>query len=140
VVLDAELRRIAEAAVGYAAEGEELTGIVPAEARRGARVYVCAYRGGEETSWLVLDAVGSPVEDRALVRDAVSIAGLVELAEEAVGVEAPEEPRVAEAATLDGLGTGAYDPQGFASVMQQATATVEELVRDVERGYKRRLR
>jgi hypothetical protein len=140
VSLEAELRRIAEAAVGYSAEGEELAGIVPAEPRSGARVYVCAYRDGEETSWLVLDAAGSPVEDRALVRDAVSIAGLFELAEDAVGVEAPAEPRVANAAELDGLGAAADDQPGFAAVMQQATATVDELVRDVERGYKRPLR
>jgi hypothetical protein len=140
VSLDAELRQIAEAAVGYAAEGEELAGIVPAEPRSGVRLYVCAFREGEETSWLVLDATGSPVEDRALVRDAVSIAGLVELAEEAVGVAAPEEPRVAKATELDGLGAVSRDRQGFAAVMQQATASVEELVRDVERGYKRPLR
>jgi hypothetical protein len=140
VALEAELRRIAEAAVGYAGEDEELAGIVPAEPRSGARVYVCAYRNGEETSWLVLDARGSPVVDRALVRDSVAIAGLVELAEDAAGLEAPGEPRVATAAELDGLGAATGDRQGFATVMQQATATVEELVRDVERGYKRPLR
>jgi phytoene/squalene synthetase len=140
MALEAELRRIAEAADGYAAEGEELAGIVPAEPRSDVRVYVCAFRDGEETSWLVLDARGSAVEDRAVVRDSVSIAGLVELAEEAAGAEAPAEPRVATAAELDGLGAAADDRQGFAAVMQHATATVEELVRDVERGYKRPLR
>ena len=138
--LAAELSRIAEAAAVYAREGEEVAGIVPAEPRGGARLYVCAYRVGEETSWLVLDAAGRPVDDRPLVRDAVSIAGLVELAEDAAGVAAPEEPRVATAAELDALGSGSEDRQRFAAAMKQATGTVDELVRDVERGYKRPLR
>ena len=124
----------------YAGEGEELAGIVPAEPRRGDRLYVCAYRAGEETTWLVLDSAGRPVHERAAVRDAVSIAGLVELAEEAAGIAAPEEPRVATAAELDALGAGSEDRQRFAAAMKQATGTVDELVRDVERGYKRPLR
>jgi hypothetical protein len=140
VVLEAELRRIAEAAAGYAAEGEELAGVVPAEPLGEGRAYVCAYREGEETRWLVLDAHGMPVEDRALVRDAVSIAGLVELAEEAAGVAAEEEPRVATPAQLDALGADSADREAFASAMKQASETVEELVRDVQRGYKRPLR
>jgi hypothetical protein len=139
VALDEELRRIAEAAVIYAGEGEELAGIVPAEPDSGARLYVCAYREGEVTSWLVLDAKGGPVDDREVVRDAVSIAGLVELAEAAAGVSVPEEPRVATAAQLDALGTETDDRQAFVGAMKQATGTVEELVREVERGYKRPL-
>jgi hypothetical protein len=140
VALDKELRRIAEAAVMYAGEGEELAGIVPAEPRRGDRLYVCAYRDGEATSWLVLDSAGRPVDERAAVRDAVSIAGLVELAEEAAGIASPDEPRVATAAELDALGAGSEDRQRFVAAMKQATGTVDELVRDVERGYKRPLR
>ena len=85
MALDLELRRIAEAAVTYCRDGEELAGIIPAEPAVGVRLYVCAYRDGEETSWLMLDSDGSPVEDRSLVRDAVSIAALYELAEEAAG-------------------------------------------------------
>jgi hypothetical protein len=139
VALDEELRRIAEAAVIYSGDGEELAGIVPAEPGSGARLYVCAYREGDETSWLVLDAEGTPVDDRLLVRDAVSIAGLVELAEEAAGVPAQQEPRVATAAHLDALGTESVDRQVFVGAMKGATETVEELVREVERGYKRPL-
>jgi hypothetical protein len=140
MALDADLRRIAEVAEGYAGEGEEIAGIVPAEPLGGARLYVCAYRAGEETSWLVLDAQGAPVEERALVRDAVSIAGLVELAEEAAGIDVQDEPRVATAAHLDALGGESADRHAFVAAMKQATATVEELVRDVERGYKGALR
>jgi hypothetical protein len=136
---DEELRRIADAAVTRCAEGEELTGIVPAEPGKGVRVYVCAYRDGEQTSWLVLDAEGAAVEDRSLVRDAVSIAALYELAHEAVGTE-DGEPRVATPSELDSLAEAAPDRAAFVETMKGATATVEELVRDVERGYKRPLR
>jgi hypothetical protein len=131
MALDQELRRIAEVAVTYCRDGEELSGIVPAEPAAGARVYVCAYRDGEETSWLVLRADGAPVEDRSLVRDAVSIAALYELAEEAAGAE-DDEPRVATPAGLDALGSSA----SVLEAIQQGTGTIDELVRDVERGYK----
>jgi hypothetical protein len=135
VALDDELRRIAEAAVRHAADGEDLAGIVPAEPGTGFRVYVCAFRNGEETSWLVLDADGDAVGDRSLVRDAVSIAALYELAEEAVG-GGGEEPRVATPGELDSLGSSADDRAAFATTMKQATATVDELLKDIERGYK----
>jgi len=135
VELERELRRIADAAIRHAAEGEELTGIVPAEPGSGVRAYVCAFTEGDETSWLVLDAEGRPVEDRSLVRDAVSIAALYELAEEATGTAA-EEPRVATPAELDALAAGADNPQAFVAAMKSATGTVDELVKDVERGYK----
>jgi len=135
VELERELRRIADAAIRHAAEGEELTGIVPAEPGSGVRAYVCAFTEGDETSWLVLDAEGRPVEDRSLVRDAVSIAALYELAEEATGAAA-EEPRVATPAELDALAAGADNPQAFVAAMKSATGTVDELVKDVERGYK----
>jgi len=85
VELEDELRGIAETAIGFAADGEELAGIVPAEPAGGRRFYLCAYRDGEDTSWLVLDAARRPVTRRADVRDAVSISALCELAEEAAG-------------------------------------------------------
>ena len=133
--LDEELRRIAEVAVTYCRDGEELAGIIPAEPGKGGRVYVCAYRDGDATSWLVLDADGKPVEDRTVVKDAVSIAALCELAEEAGGGE-NGEPVVATPAHLDSLGAAADDRVAFAEAMKAATGTVDELVRDVERGYK----
>ena len=132
MALDQELRRIAEVAVTYCKDGEELAGIVPAEPAVGVRLYVCAYRDGEETSWLVLAADGSPVEDRSLVRDAVSIAALYELAEEAAGKADGEEPRVATPAELDALGRS----EEVVEAIKQGTATIDELLRDIERGYK----
>jgi hypothetical protein len=136
VGLDADLRRAAEAAVPYAADGEELVGIVPAEPASGLRLYVCAYGGGEESTWLVLDATGVPVEERALVRDAVSIAALCEVAEEAAGIE-PDGPRLASPAYLDELGAKTGPELGGA--VTGSTGSVDELLRDVERGYKRPL-
>ena len=136
MALDADLRRTAEAAVAYAGDGEELVGIVPAEPASGLRLYVCAFGREEEATWLVLDATGVPVEERALVRDAVSIAALCEVAEEAAGIE-PEAPRVASPAYLDEL--GASSGPELAGAVKDATASVEELLRDVERSYKRLL-
>jgi len=131
--LDRDLRRIAEAAGRHATEGEEVTGIVPAEPASGIRLYVCAYGGGKEATWLVLDATGVPVEDRALVQEAVSIAALCEVAEDAAGVE-PDGPRVASPALLDELGARAATE--VAAAVKGAVEAVEELERDVERGYK----
>jgi hypothetical protein len=179
VDLTADLRRTAEAAVRYAALGEEVVGIVPAEPSSGARAYLCAY-GGEDgaASWLVLDADGGPVADRARVREVVSIAALVELAEENAGggdlddlrsklvalrvtenppgIDEADEaaialqsvlgaaPRVATPQLLDKIGAatlrleqalgGSGSP--FTLAMREATATVEELTRDVEGAYK----
>jgi hypothetical protein len=83
VALSEDLSRIALAAAAYAKPGEEVTGVVPAEPATGARVYLCAYRReNDETSWLALRDDEEPVADRALVRDAVSIAAMCELAEE----------------------------------------------------------
>jgi hypothetical protein len=131
VGLDRELRKIAEAAVAYASDSEELAGIVPAEPVEGVRLYVCAFNDGDETSWLVLDADGSPVEDRGLVRSAVSISALWELASELSGEE-DEELRVATPALLDSAG----DSPDFVAAVKQPTPPADELVRDVERGYK----
>jgi hypothetical protein len=85
VGLDEQLREAVETAVRFAEDGEELAGVVPAEPASGERVYLCVYSRGEERSWLALDAGGRPVGDRRLVRDAVSIAAMCELAEETAG-------------------------------------------------------
>jgi hypothetical protein len=85
MAVDGELRAAANAALAFAALGEELAGIVAAEPQPGLRVYLCAYEDGDARSWLALDASGAPVADRALLRDAVSIMGLCELAEESAG-------------------------------------------------------
>jgi hypothetical protein len=85
MTLEDELSAAAEAAQALAAPDEELTGVMAAEPATGIRVYVCAYRNGEALSWLALDEARKPIADRLLVRDAVSIVGLCELAEESAG-------------------------------------------------------
>jgi hypothetical protein len=72
------------AAARHAITGEAVVGIVPTEAG-GVRVYLCAFEGENGSAWLALDEQGEPVTERSLVRDAVSIAALCELAEESAG-------------------------------------------------------
>ena len=85
MALAEELESVAAAVERFAQEGEELVGILAAEPASGERLYVCAFERGEERSWLVVDAEGTPVEDRARMREAVSIAAVCELAEENAG-------------------------------------------------------
>lgn len=84
--LSEQLARIAEAARGFARAGEELAAVIPAESASGVRVYLCAYGDeGEDKSWLAFDDGGRPIESRSVLRDAVSIAALCEVAEEVAG-------------------------------------------------------
>lgn len=83
--LEEEIAAAAEAGSAHAADGEELAAVIPAEPGRGARVYLCAFKRSHEQSWIALDAERRPIADRALVREAVSIAAMCELAEESAG-------------------------------------------------------
>jgi hypothetical protein len=83
--LEEELTAAVEAAQAHAEDGETLVAVIPTEPGRGARIYLCAYGRGEAQSWLALDGSGRPIADRVLVRDAVSIAAMCELAEESAG-------------------------------------------------------
>lgn len=82
--LQDDLNRIAEAAAPHGAAGEELAGVLAAETTTG-RVYLCAFRAGETTSWLALDDRGAAVTDPERVREAASLVALSELAEESAG-------------------------------------------------------
>jgi hypothetical protein len=85
VTLSDDLERIAAAAATFAAPGERVAGIVPADPLDGGRVYLCAYESGEEHAWLALDDSGRPIESRRAVHDAASLAALCEVAEETAG-------------------------------------------------------
>jgi hypothetical protein len=85
VALRDDLDRAAAAAVRFTGAGEELAGVVPAEPEPGERTYLCAFRGGEEHTWLVLDEAAEPVTSRDVVRRTVSITAMCELAEESAG-------------------------------------------------------
>lgn len=81
--LAADLERIAAVAASRA-DGSVVTGIVAAEPASGLRVYVCAFEATDGArTWLALDSAGEPLDARRDVRDAVSIAALCEVAEEA---------------------------------------------------------
>ena len=98
------------------------------ETAAGERVYLAAFTNGDgEQEWLALDHDGVPVTSRERVREAASIAALVEIAEEAAERVA-EGPRLASLPYLDSLG-------GDASVAASLPA-VEQLTQDVERHYK----
>jgi hypothetical protein len=116
VELHDELERIAAAAGGLAGPGEAVGGVIPTEPEPGRRVYLCAYSGPGKT-WAALDDQGRLVSERSVVRAAVSIAALCELAEESAGggkledlrrelvalrvTEQPEGIEEAEAAALE---------------------------------------
>ena len=117
MALSDDLRRIADAAIGYAVPGEDLSAVIPTEPLRDRRVYLCAFTTGDSKSWVALDGDCRPVVERRLLRDAVSIATMCELAEEAAGggnlpelrtqlatlreTEAPEGIEEAEAAVAE---------------------------------------
>jgi hypothetical protein len=129
VDLDGDLARAADAAAAFAAEGERLDAVLAAEPSSGQRVYLCSYAGADGRSWLLLDDRGAPVTTRALVREAVSLAALCELADEVAGRE--PVPRVATLEYLDEAGS----PE-LAGVF----GAVESLTQEVEGTYKEELR
>jgi hypothetical protein len=128
--LEEEIGAVRAAAVRHAEPGEEVVGIIPAEPG-GARVYLCAFQGETGAAWLALDGEGEPLADRGLVRDAVSIAAMCELAEESAGggdlpdlrarlaelraTEAPEGIEEAEAAVAE-LEQALLSPPRVASI------------------------
>lgn len=78
-----DLERIADAVTAYAG-GRALQAILASEPAAGARRYLCALEDAHGArGWLALDDDARPVSDRRDVRDAVSIAALCEVAEEA---------------------------------------------------------
>ena len=83
--LEEELGAAREAAETHAVDGEAVVAVIPTEPGAGARVYLCAFERGDERTWLALDAARAPIADRVLVRDAVAIAAMCELAEESAG-------------------------------------------------------
>jgi hypothetical protein len=131
-----DVRRIAEAASRFAAPGEELAAVLPVEPVLGERLYLCAYADPEGAqTWLVLDDEAAPVTSRKRVRDAASIAALVEVAEDSAGEQPGDEPRVASASYLDALGVTARGGDVVVA-LQSALPAVEELTRDIEGNYK----
>jgi hypothetical protein len=85
MALEDDLGAAVDAASAFVEAGEQLRGVVASEPADGLRVYLCAYETGSELAWLALDSSGAPIADRVLVRDAVSVVAMCELAEESAG-------------------------------------------------------
>ena len=137
--LSEDVGRIAEVAAGYAAPEEEVAAVLPVEPASGERVYLCAFvqRDGTQ-SWLAFDDGGTPLTNRTLIRDAASIAALVEIAEESAAILPEAEPRLASPAYLDSLGAAAANGD-VAGALQSALPAIDELTRDLELNYKLKL-
>jgi hypothetical protein len=128
VSLSEDVSRIAGIAAQHREPGEQVVAVLAVDSAAGERVYLCAFADDEGSrEWLALDAGGSPLADRARVREAASIAALVEVAEEAAE-QVAEGPRVASLPYLDSIG-------GDSSIAA-ALPAVEELTREIEQHYK----
>jgi hypothetical protein len=128
VALSEDVSRIAAAAAAHAGAGETIAAVLAVETAAGERVYLVAFAdasGNQE--WLALTDDGAPVTSRDRVREAASIAALVEVAEEAAEQMA-DGPRLASLPYLDSLGGD--------SSLAGALPAVDELTRDVETHYK----
>jgi hypothetical protein len=135
VALSDDVGRIAEAASQFALPGETVGAVIAVEPSSGERVYLCAFTGEDRTqSWLGLDDAGAPVRNRTRIRDAASMAALVEVAEESVALPVGSEPRLASPAYLDSLGAAAAGD--VAGALQSALPAIDELTRDLELNYK----
>ena len=132
-----DVQRAAVAAERFAGDRERVEAVLAAEPVAGERVYLVAFSdNGSARSWLALDDAGRPVTSRECVRDAVSIAAMVEVVEDAVAEAVPApEPRVASPHYLDALGAAAGDAAANGAI-QGALVAVEELAKDVEANYK----
>jgi hypothetical protein len=87
------LRDELEGIAGAAAARGAVTAVLAAEPAGRARLYLVAFGEEDERTWLVVDADGEPIDDRAVVREVASIVVLTELAEELSGGGRLEELR-----------------------------------------------
>jgi hypothetical protein len=128
VALSEDVSRIAAVAATHAAPGQTVAAVLAVESAARERLYLAAFAdpdGSQE--WLAFTDDGAPVRSRERVREAASIAALVEVAEEAAE-QVTDGPRLASLPYLDSIG-------GDSSIAA-ALPAVEELTRDVEQNYK----
>jgi hypothetical protein len=86
VSLAAELERVAGLAAAHASPGDAVSGVIPTEPADDRRVYLCAFDDADgRRSWLAVREDGAPVQSRAELRAAVSIAAMCEVATDAAG-------------------------------------------------------
>ena len=81
-----ELERAGALVAALAQPGDAVSGIIASEPCAGGRVYLCSFDDADgRRSWLAIHANGAPVGSRSELREAVSIAALCEVAEDAAG-------------------------------------------------------
>jgi hypothetical protein len=86
VALVDELERAGALAAAHVQPGDVVSGIIASEPTIGHRVYLCSFDDADgRRSWLAIRADGAPVTSRAELREAVSIAALCEVAQDAAG-------------------------------------------------------
>jgi hypothetical protein len=128
VALAEELERISQEAAAYG-DGRRLTAVLAAEPAAGLRRYLCAFEDDDGArSWLVLDDAARVVHERREARDAVSIAVLCEVAEEAAFPGDLDELRsqlVALRITEDPEGIG--EAEDAARALQQVVGAPPQL-------------
>jgi hypothetical protein len=128
MALSEDITRIAAVAATHADPGQDVIAVLAVESAAGERLYLSAFADADGTQeWLALTDDGAPITSRDRVREAASIAAIVEVAEEAAE-RVSEEPRLASLAYLDSLG-------GDGS-LAAAIPAVDELTRHVEAHYK----
>ena len=128
MALSEDVSRIAAVAETHAGPGQSVAAVLPVESAAQERVYLAAFADAEgRQEWIVLTDDGAPVTSRERVREAASIAALVEIAEEAAA-QVAEGPRLASLPYLDSIGSDGS--------IAAALPAVEELTRDVEQNYK----
>jgi hypothetical protein len=131
-----DVARIAAAAEQLASEGERVEAVLVTEPSSEQRTFLVAYATpAGERSWVALDSSGAAVTSRDRVREAVSIAAMVEVVEEALdGAPQLSGPRVASPRYLDEL--AAADAGAVGAAVQAAVPAVEELANDIVTHYK----
>lgn len=127
MALSEDVSRIAGVAAQHRTPGQQVVAVIAVETAAGERLYLAAFEDGDGRQWLALDHDGVPVTSRERVREAASIAALVEVAEDAAEHVA-EGPRVASLPYLDSIGGD--------SNIAGALPAIDELTRDVEQHYK----
>ena len=102
--LSDDVSRIAAVAAAHAAPGQEVAAVLAVESVVGQRIYLSAFADAAGShEWLALTDDGTAVTDREALREAASLAALVEIAEEAAE-RVVDGPRLASAAYLDSVG------------------------------------
>ncbi len=128
MALSEDVSRIAGVAATHAAPGQTVAAVLAVESAARERLYLAAFAGADgNQEWLAFTDDGAPVRSRERVREAASIAALVEVAEEAAE-QVADGPRLASLPYLDSIG-------GDSSIAA-ALPAVEELTREVEKNYK----